>query len=174
MIDSSIINQNQFQSYLGPYAKDILGGNPALQAQYGAYTKAYNSLSPSEAAALGSYDIQTGNEKNQALGSLNARGLGRSLMGNLGPTGPSPVSGYGSGALTNLAASRLSGRNALSQGYSNEADALNQGLIGSAYGASNFYQQLAMQKKALEAQKNQSGIDLGGIIGTGISLASIL
>jgi len=149
-------NQSTFSGWLGPQAGDILSQIPALNAQYGAYKNAYSALQPAENAALGSYDIQTGNVRNQALGSLNSRGLGRSLLGNRMAGETAPTSGYGSGALSNLAASRLTGRNALQQGYTSQANQLTNELMGTAYNAQNQFSNLDIERRKLKQAQDQA------------------
>jgi hypothetical protein len=172
----SQIGQNQFTNLLGSDAQNMLSQNPALQAQYGAYQNAFNALQPAENAALGQYDVQSQNQANQAMGGLNARGLGRSLQGNVYGSGNAPTSGYGSGALSNLAAQRMSGRNSLSQQYTGQANQLNADLTGSAYNAQNTFnnlnnQQQLFKQQQLNAQPNPFNI-LGGVTKLGSGLLS--
>lgn len=150
----SYTNQATFGGWLGPKSGDILSQIPALNAQYGAYKNAYSALQPAEDASLGSYDVQTGNVRNRALGSLNGRGLGRSLLGNRMGGDSAPTSGYGSGALANIASSRLTGRNAVEQGYTNQANSLTNDLMGTAYNAQNQFNSLDLEKQRLKQQQD--------------------
>jgi hypothetical protein len=158
------ITQSQFTGLLGPNSSNMLSQNPALNAQYAAYQNAFNTLQPAETAALGAYDVQSQNAANQAIGGLNARGLGRSLQGNVMSGQAGPVAGYGSGALSNLAAQRLSGQNSLAQSYTNQANSLNNGLTSTAYDANNTFNQLNNQQQLFQQQKNNAGINPANIL----------
>jgi len=168
------MTRGTFNGYLGPKYEDMLSQIPALGGQYGAYKTAYDALQPAEDAALGSYDVQSGNVRNSAVGGLNARGLGRSLLGNKTGVSSSPTSGYGSGALANLAASRLSGRNAVEQGYTGQANQLNNELMGDAYSAQNNFNQYDIQKQRLKMQQDQANDPLSGLLSIGTQALKFL
>jgi hypothetical protein len=160
------ITQSQWTGLLGPNSSNMLSQNPALNVQYQAYQNAYSTLQPAETAALNAYAVQSQNAANQAIGGLNARGLGRSLQGNTMAGQSAPVSGYGSGALSNLAAQRMAGQNTLAQGYTDQANQLNNGLTSGAYNANNTFNQLNIAQQQLKMQQNAANpLSAGNIVG---------
>jgi hypothetical protein len=126
-------------------------GQGALATDFNSYNQAFQQIAPEEQAALGQFNVQSGDMANQAVGSLNSRGLGNSLLGT--NINGQQTSGYGSGALQQLAQQRLMGQNQLQQGYTNEANQLNNSMMGDANGIGNYYQQLGMQQQKMNAQQ---------------------
>ena len=168
------------QGSLDPYLSQLNGlptqgqGSSALTALYGPYAQAFSQLQPQENAALQQYGIQSGQAKNQAVGNLNARGLTNSLLGTRAGAGQGPTSGYGSGALQNLAQQRLQGQNQLMQGYTNEANSLNNNLLSEAGQTASGFGNLGLQQARLSLQEQGQQPGLLNLFGLGAKAAPLL
>lgn len=160
------LNALQGSQYYGQ-AQGALGG------QYNAYQNAFSALAPQEDSSLQNYDAQSLLARNRAVGNLNARGLGNSLLGTKFQGVSSPISGQGSGALQQLAQQRLMGRNQLQQGFTNQGNQLNNELLGEGNNLSMAYQGLNNQAKKLGAQEQANTPGLADLFSTGLKLASI-
>lgn len=162
MINSSQINPFLNGMANNPYQTQATN---AIGNLYSAYSSAYNALAPSETAALTQFNTQSGQMKSQAAGGLNARGLTNSLLGTKLQGSSSPISGYGSGALTQLAAQRMSQQNNLQQGYVNQANQLNNNFLSNAGNIASTYGSLGNEQQRLTAQNQAQQPNIFGVLG---------
>lgn len=137
---------------------------------YNAYSQAFQGLQGLVDPSLQNYDTQTGLAQKSALGSLNARGMGNSLLGTRFQGASSPISGYGSGALQQLAQQRLLGRNQMQQGFTDRANQLNNNFLSNTNALQSYYQQLGLQSQRLEAQEQAQQPNILNLAELGISL----
>jgi coproporphyrinogen III oxidase-like Fe-S oxidoreductase len=141
---------------------------------YGAYKNAFNALPDEENAALQMQGQNAMQDRARAMGSLNSRGLGRSLMGNMAGAGGSPVAGMGAGAMSNVAQNSLNQQNAIKSGYQQQAWGLNNQMMQDMFGNLDAYRNLTMEEKKLKAQQDAQGFNPLQIAQLGIGVLGVL
>ena len=111
-----------------------------LDTNYGA---AMGSLTPAKEADVAEYQRTSPFVQRKLLGSLNARGLGSSVL----------AGGSGSGALSELAAKQQSGLQGIKQGYQGMYDELERQKAGDNIDMDSFYSQLGRQREYARQQQ---------------------
>lgn len=170
------VNQNQIMQLLQQLQNNPMSGQASsdLTNLYNGYQTAFNAIAPEEQAATQQYNTQTGLDASSALGSLNSRGLGNSLLGTSMQAGGPVQGGYGTGALQQLASQRALGLNQLQQGYVNQANSLNNSLLSQAGQDVQGWGNLGINQQMLQAQTQAQQPNLFGIAGLGISALGAL
>lgn len=166
------VNQNQVMQLLSGMGQNnpYLGqAGIDLTSLYNGYNQAFGAIVPEEQASLSNYDTQSALAQKQAMGSMNARGLTNSLLGTTFQQSGPLQAGQGSGALQQLAQQRLLGRNQMQQGFVNQANQLNQDILGEAGQTANQYGYLGDQQQMFDAQMQAQNPNIFGLGALGVN-----